>query len=47
MEIVFDPAKRAWTLRGEGRHVISMRKANEREKARFEATFAEAGSRQA
>jgi uncharacterized protein len=24
-----------WTPRGEGRHVISMRKANDREKARF------------
>lgn len=24
-----------WTLRGETRHVISMRKANEREQARF------------
>jgi uncharacterized protein len=33
-----------WTPRGTGRHIISMRKANEREKARFEAGLAEAGS---
>jgi uncharacterized protein len=26
-----------WTLRGEARHVISMRKANDREKKRFAA----------
>ncbi|MCW5723391.1 MAG: BrnT family toxin [Maricaulaceae bacterium] len=26
-----------WTQRGDARHVISMRKANEREKARFQA----------
>jgi hypothetical protein len=25
-----------WTLRGEARHIISMRKANEREKNRYE-----------
>jgi uncharacterized protein len=30
-----------WTLRGEARHVISMRKANDREKARYRKRFEE------
>jgi uncharacterized DUF497 family protein len=30
-----------WTQRGEARHVISMRKANDREKARFGERLAE------
>lgn len=30
-----------WTKRGNARHVISMRKANDREKARFEQRLAE------
>ncbi|WP_455406788.1 BrnT family toxin [Rhodopseudomonas parapalustris] len=30
-----------WTPRGEARHVISMRKANDREKARFEQRLEE------
>jgi len=30
-----------WTPRGNARHVISMRKANAREKARFEKRFAQ------
>lgn len=30
-----------WTPRGDARHVISMRKANEREKARYGQRFAE------
>jgi len=29
-----------WTARGEDRHVISMRKCNDREKARFQARLA-------
>jgi uncharacterized protein len=28
-----------WTARGDGRHIISMRKANEREKARYGRTL--------
>jgi uncharacterized DUF497 family protein len=28
-----------WTPRGDARHIISMRKANEREKGRYEAQF--------
>jgi uncharacterized protein len=30
-----------WTLRGETRHIISMRKANDREKARYRRRFEE------
>jgi uncharacterized protein len=30
-----------WTQRGEDRHIISMRKCNDREKARFQARIAE------
>jgi uncharacterized protein len=30
-----------WTPRGEDRHVISMRKCNDREKARFQARLDE------
>lgn len=30
-----------WTPRGDARHIISMRKANDREKARYHARFKE------
>jgi uncharacterized protein len=30
-----------WTVRGDARHVFSMRKANDREKRRFEERFRE------
>jgi len=32
-----------WTPRGETRHIISMRKANDREKARYRRRFEEEG----
>jgi uncharacterized DUF497 family protein len=34
-----------WTPRGEARHIISMRKANDREKRRFEKEIAGYGKR--
>ena len=34
-----------WTRRGGGRHIISMRKANEREQARFQSELATAAER--